>query len=90
MLQKIKSDDKKDFDVFISYSNLDKEFVEDYLVPNLENESKERRFHCLLHERDFVPGLPILDQIDEAVNKSSCTMIILSPNFVKSNWARQE
>ena len=90
MLQKIKSDDKKDFDVFISYSNLDKEFVEDYLVPNLENESNEKKFHCLLHERDFVPGLPILDQIDEAVNKSSCTLIILSSNFVKSNWARQE
>ena len=49
MLQRIKSDDKKDFDISISYSNIDKEFVEDYLVPNLENGSKEKKFHCLLH-----------------------------------------
>lgn len=90
MLQPIKSDAEKEFDVFISYSNLDKEFVEDFIVPNLEGESNNIQYQCLLHERDFVPGLPIIDQINDAVNKSSCTMIILSTNFIESHWARQE
>ena len=90
ILQAIKSDNEKEFDVFISYSHWDKEFVEDYMVPNLEDEYSDIKYQCLLHERDFVPGLPILDQIYDAVKRSSCTMIILSSNFVESQWACQE
>ena len=90
MLQTINSDNEKEFDVFISYSNWDKEFVEDYMVPNLEDECNDIKYQCLLHERDFVPGLPILDQIYDAVKRSTCTMIILSSNFVESQWACQE
>ena len=86
----ITSNDDKEYDVFISYSNLDKEFVEDYMVPQLEDKSSEIKYQCLSHERDFVVGLPILDQITNAVNKSSCTMIILSSNFVESYWACHE
>ena len=65
-------------------------FVEDFMVPNLEDETNEVKYQCLLHERDFMPGRPIIDQITRAVDTSSCTMIVLSPNFVKSQWARQE
>ena len=90
ILQSFRGNSNKQFDVFISYSNLDKEFVEDFMVPNLEDETNEVKYQCLLHERDFMPGRPIIDQITQAVDKSSCTMIVLSTNFVKSQWARQE
>ena len=90
ILQSFKGNSNKQFDVFISYSHLDKEFVEDFMVQNLEDETNEVKYQCLLHERDFMPGRPISDQITEAVDKSSCTMIVLSTNFVKSQWARQE
>ena len=90
ILQSFRGNSNKQFDVFISYSNLDKQFVEDFMVPNLEDETNEVKYQCLLHERDFMPGRPISDQITEAVDKSSCTMIVLSTNFVKSQWARQE
>ena len=90
ILKPFRGNSNKEFDVFISYSNLDKEFVEDFMVPNLEDETNEVKYRCLLHERDFMPGRPIIDQITRAVDTSSCTMIVLSTNFVKSQWARQE
>ena len=90
ILQSFRGNSNKQFDVFISYSNLDKQFVEDFMVPNLEDETNEVKYRCLLHERDFMPGQPIIDQITHAVDTSSCTMIVLSPNFVKSQWAQQE
>ena len=36
ILQPFRGNTNKQYDVFISYSNLDKEFVEDFMVPNLE------------------------------------------------------
>jgi protein toll len=81
----------KRFDVFVSYSHLDKDFVEDQMVPKLENDPQnDLKFRCLLHVREFVLGRPIIDQISEAVDVSSCTMIVLSTNFVVSQWARHE
>ena len=81
----------KEFDVFISYSHFDKDFVEDFLVPKLEDESNiDMKYQCLLHVRDFEPGRAIMDQINEAVDSSACTIIVLSKNFVESQWARHE
>jgi hypothetical protein len=53
-------------------------------------ESNDIRYKCLVHVRDFVPGRPIYEQILEAVESSSRTVIVLSKNYVTSNWAMQE
>ena len=81
--------DKK-FDVFISYSHEDKDFVEQVMVPKLEDDPNEFKYRCLVHVRDFVLGRSILEQITEAVDISSCTLIVLSTSFVESEWARHE
>ena len=86
----LENNGEKDFDVFISYSNDDKDFVENVLVPKLEDQSKLINYKCLLPVRDFVPGIGIMDQIADAVESSSCTMVILSKHFVNSQWARHE
>lgn len=52
--------------------------------------SNDIRYKCLVHVRDFVPGRAIYEQILEAVENSSRTVIVLSKNFVASNWAMQE
>ena len=83
-------DPDKPFDVFISYSNEDADFVEGSLVPILEDKNSEYNYRCLVHIRDFVPGRPIMDQIFDAVDSSKCTLIILSKNFIESDWARHE
>ena len=86
----LENNGEKDFDVFISYSNHDKEFVENILVPKLEDQTNLINYKCLLPVRDFVPGIGIMDQIAEAVESSACTMIILSKHYIKSQWGRHE
>ena len=54
-----------EYDVFISYANPDAEFAEGVLCPTLEKEE----FKCLIHVRDFLPGLPITEQISNAIGK---------------------
>ena len=74
----------KNLDIFVSYSDLDKDYVEGFLVPKLEDESSEQKYRCLLNVRDFVPERSTIDQITEAVESSLCTIIILSNNSEKS------
>ena len=74
---------KNEFDVFISYSHPDKYFAEEFLASKLES----IKYKCILQVRDFLPGISIMDQIEQAVQSSSCTMIILSKDFLKSQWA---
>ena len=83
--------DQRRYDVFISYANEDKEFVEQKLVPILEDSSSsEYKYRCLVHVRDFIPGDQIMDQIVNAVTNSTRTLIVLSKAFLQSNWALQE
>ena len=74
------------YDVFISYSVHDKDFVEGTLWPQLENES----YSCCVHTRDFVVGDAILDQILKAVGESRRTIIVLSPEYAASTWTKLE
>ena len=53
------------YDVFVSYSSDDREFVEDLLVQQLEHgqsQSAELSYKCLMAIRDFNPGENILKQ----------------------------
>ena len=53
------------YDVFVSYSSDDREFVEDLLVQQLEqgqSQSAELSYKCLMAIRDFNPGENILKQ----------------------------
>ena len=86
-LKKYAKDECKEYDIFVSYNTQEKVFVEEFLVPKLEDESCLIKYKCLLQVRDFVPGISIMDQIENAVQSSSCTMIVLSKDFVKSQWA---
>ena len=74
------------YDVFISYSVHDKDFVEGTLWHQLENES----YSCCVHTRDFVVGDAILDQILKAVGESRRTIIVLSPEYAASTWTKLE
>ncbi len=77
------------YDVFVSYSSDDREFVEDHLVHQLEH-GQDINYKCLMAIRDFNPGENIIKQISEAVKTSRRTAVILSKNFVKSTWYEQE
>ncbi|KAG7236292.1 hypothetical protein INR49_001208 [Caranx melampygus] len=88
------------YDAFVSYSERDTFWVENYLVPELE-EPKEtdedsasntaaRPLTLCLHKRDFLPGHWIVDNIMSAMERSRRTIFVLSENFVQSDWCRYE
>ncbi|XP_075054610.1 toll-like receptor 2 [Mixophyes fleayi] len=76
------------YDAFISFSERDSEWVENMMVPELENSNPPLR--VCLHKRDFVPGKWIIDNIMDAMEKSYKTLFILSEHFVHSEWCKYE
>ncbi|MCA8950482.1 MAG: TIR domain-containing protein [Planctomycetes bacterium] len=72
-----------DFDVFISYSSKDRAFVVDWLVPRLER-------HAILPCLDIVDfdvGKAALDNMEQAVKACPKTLLVLTPNWLASEWA---
>lgn len=81
------NDDGYRFDLFVSYSDKDREFVLDHLIPNLEKRSE---ITICLHERDFQVGLSILENIIQCMDQSRCLLLVVSESFLKSNWCSFE
>lgn len=81
-------DRRKLFDAFISYSSKDEAFVAEELAPMLEN--GDPQYKLCLHYRDFPVGAYIADNIVQAVESSRRTIMVLSENFIKSEWCRFE
>lgn len=81
-------DSVKLFDAFISYSSKDEAFVAEELAPILER--SDPKYKLCLHYRDFPVGAFIADTIVQAVESSSRTIMVLSENFIKSEWCRFE
>lgn len=74
------------FDVFISYSHKDAEFAEQVLYPGLE----EAGLKVCIHTVHWQLGEAISDQIVASVDKSKKTLIVLSNNYVNSEWTKLE
>lgn len=82
---------EKPYDAFVSYSPLDTEFVEGVLLPGLETPPKNcNKFKCCVHTRDGEIGSIIPEQIAGMVESSRRTVVVLSGNYVMSEWAKHE
>ncbi|KAK9525112.1 hypothetical protein VZT92_017446 [Zoarces viviparus] len=96
----VETEELLSYDAFVSYSERDASWVENFLVPELEeprendedsvNHRAPRPLTLCLHKRDFLPGHWIVDNIMSAMERSRHTVFILSENFVKSDWCRYE
>ncbi|XP_021346369.1 protein toll-like [Mizuhopecten yessoensis] len=73
----------KEYDAFVSYSSQDELFVT-RMCTRLEGPPYQ--FKLCLHYKHFVPGLCISQNIIESVERSSHTIMILSNNFIESEW----
>ncbi|KAJ3612083.1 hypothetical protein NHX12_020360 [Muraenolepis orangiensis] len=71
---------------FISYSHSDSPWVHAMLVPSLEGAGVS----LCIHERDFMPGQWIVDNIIHCVEASYKTLFVLSNHFVQSEWCTYE
>ncbi|XP_054270825.1 toll-like receptor Tollo [Macrosteles quadrilineatus] len=85
----IEMDDRdKLFDAFVSYSSKDEAFVAEELAPMLEN--GDPPYKLCLHYREFPVNGYLADTIVQAVESSRRTIMVLSENFIKSEWCRFE
>ncbi|KAM8921515.1 toll-like receptor 2 [Pelodytes ibericus] len=76
------------YHAFISYSYSDAEWVRGVLLPRLEDSNPPYR--VCIHERDFLPGRWIIDNIIENIENSHKIIFVLSRSFVNSEWCNYE
>ena len=79
--------DNFDYDVFVSYASEELPWVRQHLMPNLEELLGLR---LCVHERDFIPGHNIVDNIAECVESSKKVLMVFSRDFVRSQWCQFE
>lgn len=74
-----------EFHAFVSYSQHNADWVHKELLPNLEGELRISH-----HEKNFVAGKAIIENIISCVEKSWRAVFVLSAHFVKSEWCHYE
>jgi AAA-like domain/TIR domain len=74
------------YDVFISYSPTDQDWVCDELLPRLE----QADLKVIIDHRDFALGVARLVNVEEAVRNSRKILLVLSPNATSNKWAHFE
>jgi len=76
------SQDEFQYDAFISYSHKDSTWVRDTLLPRLEREG----LRVCIDYRNFEVGVPSLVNMENAVERSRKTLLVLTPPWVASEW----
>ena len=76
-----------DYDIFVSYDSGDLPWVRQHLMPELEGHLGLR---LCVHERDFLVGGNIVDNIADSVDRSKKIMMLFSNSFVQSQWCQFE
>ena len=90
------SDEEYEYDAFVSFHSDDQDWVWDELHENLDRTQAnaetddQPRFRLCIHERDFVPGGLIEENILRSIESSRKTIVVLSRNFLKSPWCEFE
>jgi hypothetical protein len=74
------------YDVFVSYSHQDSEWVRGWLVPRL----KEAGLHVWIDVRELRPGAPWAIELKRAITQSRVILIVLTPDYLSSQWASFE
>ena len=75
------------FHAFVSYSQHDADWVKGHLLPGLEEGGALR---ICQHERNFVPGKTIVENILHCVERSYRCIFVLSSHFIRSGWCHYE
>lgn len=74
------------FDVFISYSHHDADWVRRWLLPRLEAAG----LRVCIDFRDFEVGTPSIINMEQAAQRSAKTLLVLTPAWVQSEWTSFE
>ena len=77
---------KSEYDVFISYSDKDSDWVRTKLLPRLEAHGVS----ILVDFRDFRTGGFSVEEMERAVSSSRRVVLVLSEAYFESNWTKFE
>lgn len=72
--------------MFLSYAREDEEIVETEIRQPL----MQKGYNVFWHHRDFIGGVPITDNIENAVENSRFTVTVLSNSFLQSEYCDKE
>ena len=70
------------YDAFIVFSSHDSAFVDNTLVPLIEEDFK---LTCCIHHRDFILGVPFVQNMANSVSQSRKIIAVVSKHFFESN-----
>ena len=74
------------YDIFISYSHKDSDWVMSSLVPKLESHG----FKVFIDVRDFKGGSFSVVEMERAVNSSKRVILVFTKEYFKSQWTMFE
>lgn len=74
------------YDAFVSYCHADLAWVRDVLVARLE----AARCRVCIDYRDFRPGASSVLEMERAVMQSRKTLVVLTPEYLDSEWTSFE
>ncbi|MBI4780684.1 MAG: TIR domain-containing protein [Oscillatoriophycideae cyanobacterium NC_groundwater_1537_Pr4_S-0.65um_50_18] len=75
-----------EYDVFISYSTQDKGWVRGELLTRLQDAGLK----VWIDFKDVEIGAPALEDLAGAANQSRKTLLVITPNYLKSKWTSYE
>ncbi len=74
------------YDVFISYKHDDIEWVQKELIPRLQ----AANLNICLDDEAFLAGGAAIVSMQDAVEQSRRTLLVLTPRYMQSHWTRFE
>lgn len=86
MVAQAEPETKFKYDVFISYSSRDKEWVRGELLQRIE----QAGLKAFIDFRDFTRGAPSINECERGVLECRKTLLILTPNYIGSEWCEFE
>lgn len=77
------------YDAFVAYSSVDYEWIYGQLRPNLSG-TDDYPIRLCIHDRDFIPGKPIHENIVDTIRKSRKIILVISKGFLESRYGPLE
>ena len=75
------------YDAFVAYNSTDVLWLRDNFLPIVETKFK---FKLCLHDRDWLAGVDIVDNIMASITQSRKVILIISNAFARSQWCQME
>ena len=87
--ERLLENDTYEYDAFVAFHENEFDFVENQLLPHLEEEGPHKLNVCV-HYKHFTVGGFIEENIIKAIEQSRKTLLILSKGFLQSEWCEFE